>query len=200
MKSLYLLYNDYIIYIEGGKKENRRNEKEEERTYLANTERSWIISLRYNVCLSQHGTPPLLIAAGCGNIQIIEVLMRKGAEIQANDKVMIARMLLSGRFWLTAAEINIGKGVSCRLVGFGGGVFFFSIDKCNHEPGALCWDISKSYANAMMQCTDALHLPDCQLLNGKIIKWICRTVKNCFIFEWSHQFLFCCFLYILNYF
>lgn len=35
----------------------------------------------------QHGTPPLLIAAGCGNIQIIEVLMRKGAEIQANDKV-----------------------------------------------------------------------------------------------------------------
>lgn len=36
---------------------------------------------------SQHGTPPLLIAAGCGNIQIIEVLMRKGAEIQAHDKV-----------------------------------------------------------------------------------------------------------------
>lgn len=35
----------------------------------------------------QHGTPPLLIAAGCGNIQIIEVLMRKGAEIQAGDKV-----------------------------------------------------------------------------------------------------------------
>lgn len=35
----------------------------------------------------QHGIPPLLIAAGCGNIQIIEVLMRKGAEIQASDKV-----------------------------------------------------------------------------------------------------------------
>uniref|UniRef100_A0A3Q3APX8 non-specific serine/threonine protein kinase n=1 Tax=Kryptolebias marmoratus TaxID=37003 RepID=A0A3Q3APX8_KRYMA len=35
---------------------------------------------------NRHGTPPLLIAAGCGNIQIIEVLMRKGAEIQANDK------------------------------------------------------------------------------------------------------------------
>lgn len=35
----------------------------------------------------QHGIPPLLIAAGCGNIQIIEVLMRKGAEIQAGDKV-----------------------------------------------------------------------------------------------------------------
>uniref|UniRef100_A0A3B3HED4 Death-associated protein kinase 1 n=1 Tax=Oryzias latipes TaxID=8090 RepID=A0A3B3HED4_ORYLA len=35
---------------------------------------------------NKHGTPPLLIAAGCGNIQIIEVLMRKGAEIQANDK------------------------------------------------------------------------------------------------------------------
>ncbi|XP_047237258.1 death-associated protein kinase 1 isoform X1 [Girardinichthys multiradiatus] len=35
---------------------------------------------------NKHGTPPLLIAAGCGNIQIIEVLMRNGAEIQANDK------------------------------------------------------------------------------------------------------------------
>ncbi|XP_075903367.1 death-associated protein kinase 1 isoform X2 [Nelusetta ayraudi] len=35
---------------------------------------------------NKHGTPPLLIAAGCGNIQIIEVLMRKGAEIHANDK------------------------------------------------------------------------------------------------------------------
>uniref|UniRef100_A0A8C4NVR3 non-specific serine/threonine protein kinase n=1 Tax=Dicentrarchus labrax TaxID=13489 RepID=A0A8C4NVR3_DICLA len=35
---------------------------------------------------NKHGTPPLLIAAGCGNIQIIEVLMRKGAEIQAHDK------------------------------------------------------------------------------------------------------------------
>ncbi|KAJ4922963.1 hypothetical protein JOQ06_021283 [Pogonophryne albipinna] len=35
---------------------------------------------------NKHGTPPLLIAAGCGNVQIIEVLMRKGAEIQANDK------------------------------------------------------------------------------------------------------------------
>ncbi|KAK0153560.1 Death-associated protein kinase 1 [Merluccius polli] len=35
---------------------------------------------------NKHGTPPLLIAAGCGNIQIIEVLMAKGAEIQANDK------------------------------------------------------------------------------------------------------------------
>uniref|UniRef100_A0A1A8CI28 non-specific serine/threonine protein kinase n=1 Tax=Nothobranchius kadleci TaxID=1051664 RepID=A0A1A8CI28_NOTKA len=35
---------------------------------------------------NKHGTPPLLIAAGCGNVQIIEVLMRKGADIQANDK------------------------------------------------------------------------------------------------------------------
>lgn len=35
---------------------------------------------------NKHGTPPLLIAAGCGNIQIIEVLMRKGAEIRAHDK------------------------------------------------------------------------------------------------------------------
>ncbi|KAM8866423.1 death-associated protein kinase 1 isoform 1-T2 [Synchiropus picturatus] len=35
---------------------------------------------------NKHGTPPLLIAAGCGNIQIIEVLMRKGAGIQTKDK------------------------------------------------------------------------------------------------------------------
>ncbi|XP_034026700.1 death-associated protein kinase 1 isoform X1 [Thalassophryne amazonica] len=35
---------------------------------------------------NKHGTPPLLIAAGGGNIQIIEVLMKKGAEIQAHDK------------------------------------------------------------------------------------------------------------------
>ncbi|XP_055017904.1 death-associated protein kinase 1 [Boleophthalmus pectinirostris] len=35
---------------------------------------------------NKHGTPPLLIAAGGGNIQIIEVLMRKGAEIKAHDK------------------------------------------------------------------------------------------------------------------
>ncbi|XP_072289487.1 death-associated protein kinase 1 [Eucyclogobius newberryi] len=35
---------------------------------------------------NKHGTPPLLIAAGGGNIQIIEVLMWKGAEIKAHDK------------------------------------------------------------------------------------------------------------------
>uniref|UniRef100_A0A8B9JUX8 non-specific serine/threonine protein kinase n=1 Tax=Astyanax mexicanus TaxID=7994 RepID=A0A8B9JUX8_ASTMX len=35
---------------------------------------------------NKHGTPPLLIAAGCGNVQIIDVLMKKGAEIQALDK------------------------------------------------------------------------------------------------------------------
>lgn len=39
------------------------------------------------VGIPQHGTPPLLIAAGCGNIHIIDVLMKKGAEIQALDKV-----------------------------------------------------------------------------------------------------------------
>lgn len=156
---MYWLYNDCIIYIEG-KKENRRNEKEEERrgeerTYIANTERSWIISLRYNVCLSQHGTPPLLIAAGCGNIQIIEVLMRKGAEIQANDKVMIVRMLLSGRFWLTAAEINIGKGVSCRAGGWGDeGGSFPRINVTMNPVHSV-----ETSARAMIQCTHALSLP-----------------------------------------
>ena len=42
---------------------------------------------RTRVFVLQHGIPPLLIAAGCGNIQILEVLMRKGAQIQAGDKV-----------------------------------------------------------------------------------------------------------------
>ncbi|XP_073716799.1 death-associated protein kinase 1 [Misgurnus anguillicaudatus] len=35
---------------------------------------------------NKHGTPPLLTAAGGGNVQIIDVLMKKGAEIQALDK------------------------------------------------------------------------------------------------------------------
>nr|XP_015195615.1 PREDICTED: death-associated protein kinase 1 [Lepisosteus oculatus]XP_015195616.1 PREDICTED: death-associated protein kinase 1 [Lepisosteus oculatus]XP_015195617.1 PREDICTED: death-associated protein kinase 1 [Lepisosteus oculatus]XP_015195618.1 PREDICTED: death-associated protein kinase 1 [Lepisosteus oculatus] len=35
---------------------------------------------------NKHGTPPLLIAAACGNIQILDLLMKKGAEIQAQDK------------------------------------------------------------------------------------------------------------------
>ncbi|XP_048876346.1 death-associated protein kinase 1-like isoform X2 [Brienomyrus brachyistius] len=35
---------------------------------------------------NKHGTPPLLIAAGCGSIPIIEVLVKKGADIQAHDK------------------------------------------------------------------------------------------------------------------
>lgn len=49
----------------------------------------------YILCTLQHGTPPLLIAAGCGNIQIIEVLMRKGAEIQTHDKVKILFVVIS---------------------------------------------------------------------------------------------------------
>ncbi|KPP66080.1 death-associated protein kinase 1-like, partial [Scleropages formosus] len=35
---------------------------------------------------NKHGTPPLLIAAGCGNTQILQVLIKKGAEIDAHDK------------------------------------------------------------------------------------------------------------------
>uniref|UniRef100_A0A8C9W4Z4 non-specific serine/threonine protein kinase n=1 Tax=Scleropages formosus TaxID=113540 RepID=A0A8C9W4Z4_SCLFO len=35
---------------------------------------------------NKHGTPPLLIAAGCGSVRIIEALLRKGADIQARDK------------------------------------------------------------------------------------------------------------------
>nr|XP_005995582.1 PREDICTED: death-associated protein kinase 1 [Latimeria chalumnae] len=35
---------------------------------------------------NKHGTPPLLIAAGCGNIQILELLIKKGARINIQDK------------------------------------------------------------------------------------------------------------------
>ncbi|XP_077457150.1 death-associated protein kinase 1 [Stigmatopora argus] len=35
---------------------------------------------------NKHGTPPLLTAAGCGNVDIINVLIRKGAHIHALDK------------------------------------------------------------------------------------------------------------------
>ncbi|XP_077570325.1 death-associated protein kinase 1 isoform X2 [Stigmatopora nigra] len=35
---------------------------------------------------NKHGTPPLLTAAGCGNVDIIKVLIRKGAHIHALDK------------------------------------------------------------------------------------------------------------------
>nr|XP_061811567.1 death-associated protein kinase 1-like isoform X1 [Nerophis lumbriciformis] len=35
---------------------------------------------------NKHGTPPLLTAAGCGNVDIIKVLVRKGAHIHALDK------------------------------------------------------------------------------------------------------------------
>lgn len=65
----------------------------------------------------QHGTPPLLIAAGCGNIQIIEVLMRKGAEIQALDKVrprprgpIRAALRLSGHSKVKVSEQKIVTG------------------------------------------------------------------------------------------
>uniref|UniRef100_A0A6Q2Z5B6 Non-specific serine/threonine protein kinase n=1 Tax=Esox lucius TaxID=8010 RepID=A0A6Q2Z5B6_ESOLU len=46
---------------------------------------------------NKHGTPPLLIAAGCGNIQIINVLMRKGADIQAHDKCGANAIYYAGR-------------------------------------------------------------------------------------------------------
>ncbi|XP_063769832.1 death-associated protein kinase 1 [Pseudophryne corroboree] len=35
---------------------------------------------------NKHGTPPLLIAAGCGNIQMLELLIRRGAHIDVQDK------------------------------------------------------------------------------------------------------------------
>lgn len=37
----------------------------------------------------QHGTPPLLIAAGCGNIQMLELLIKRGAHIDVQDKVSV---------------------------------------------------------------------------------------------------------------
>ncbi|KAM5193033.1 death-associated protein kinase 1 [Mantella aurantiaca] len=35
---------------------------------------------------NKHGTPPLLIAAGCGNIQMLELLIKRGAHIDVQDK------------------------------------------------------------------------------------------------------------------
>lgn len=40
-------------------------------------------------CLFQHGTPPLLIAAGCGNIQMLQLLIKRGSRIDVQDKVII---------------------------------------------------------------------------------------------------------------
>lgn len=42
----------------------------------------------------QHGTPPLLTAAGCGNIQMLDLLMRTGAQIHAKDKVRASRTVM----------------------------------------------------------------------------------------------------------
>ncbi|KAJ8005494.1 hypothetical protein DPEC_G00118540 [Dallia pectoralis] len=46
---------------------------------------------------NKHGTPPLLIAAGCGNIQIISVLIRKGADMQVHDKSGANAIYYAGR-------------------------------------------------------------------------------------------------------
>ncbi|XP_073084846.1 death-associated protein kinase 1 isoform X1 [Manis javanica] len=35
---------------------------------------------------NKHGTPPLLIAAGCGNIQILQLLLKRGSRIDIQDK------------------------------------------------------------------------------------------------------------------
>ncbi|XP_044535757.1 death-associated protein kinase 1 [Gracilinanus agilis] len=35
---------------------------------------------------NKHGTPPLLIAAGCGNIQMLQLLIKRGARIDVQDK------------------------------------------------------------------------------------------------------------------
>jgi len=35
---------------------------------------------------NKHGTPPLLIAAGCGNIQILQLLIKRGSRIEVQDK------------------------------------------------------------------------------------------------------------------
>uniref|UniRef100_A0A493U3E6 Death associated protein kinase 1 n=1 Tax=Anas platyrhynchos platyrhynchos TaxID=8840 RepID=A0A493U3E6_ANAPP len=35
---------------------------------------------------NKHGTPPLLIAAGCGNIQMLQLLLKRGSRIDVQDK------------------------------------------------------------------------------------------------------------------
>ncbi|XP_073518509.1 death-associated protein kinase 1-like [Phyllobates terribilis] len=39
---------------------------------------------------NKHGTPPLLIAAGCGNIQMLELLIKRGAHVDVQDKFIYA--------------------------------------------------------------------------------------------------------------
>ncbi|NXL93154.1 DAPK1 kinase, partial [Alectura lathami] len=35
---------------------------------------------------NKHGTPPLLIAAGCGNIQMLQLLLKRGSRVDVQDK------------------------------------------------------------------------------------------------------------------
>lgn len=51
----------------------------------------------------QHGTPPLLIAAGCGNIQMLELLIKRGAHIDVQDKVCIVLQKCSSNLPLIKA-------------------------------------------------------------------------------------------------
>uniref|UniRef100_A0A8B9Q404 non-specific serine/threonine protein kinase n=1 Tax=Apteryx owenii TaxID=8824 RepID=A0A8B9Q404_APTOW len=37
---------------------------------------------------NKHGTPPLLIAAGCGNIQMLQLLLKRGSRIDVQDKTV----------------------------------------------------------------------------------------------------------------
>uniref|UniRef100_A0A8C5U563 Death associated protein kinase 1 n=1 Tax=Malurus cyaneus samueli TaxID=2593467 RepID=A0A8C5U563_9PASS len=37
---------------------------------------------------NKHGTPPLLIAAGCGNIQMLQLLLKRGSRIDVQDKAV----------------------------------------------------------------------------------------------------------------
>lgn len=43
----------------------------------------------YFLSVFQHGTPPLLIAAGCGNIQMLQLLIKRGSRIDVQDKVIM---------------------------------------------------------------------------------------------------------------
>lgn len=67
------------------------------------------VSHSFALVVFQHGTPPLLIAAGCGNIQMLELLIKRGAHIDVQDKVCIVLQKLCS----SNLPLNKGRMAVC---------------------------------------------------------------------------------------